>query len=270
MKANVIYGLIVGALIFIPLERVFALRKDQRIFRTGWRADIIHFLFTRTLSDILTFVFVGSFILLVHWIVSPTFQATVAAQNRFWQFLEAVLVANVGGYVGHRLAHEVPFLWRFHSVHHSISEMDWLAAARVHPLDQIVTKALTIVPLYLLGFSKATFGAYIGLATIHAVFIHANVRIKFGPMRWLIGSPEFHHWHHSADAEAHNKNFAGELPLLDLLFGTCYLPKGRMPERYGVSEPVPVGYVGQMLYPFRGRKQQQGLNKTTTLLPHQP
>ncbi|MGH9969872.1 MAG: sterol desaturase family protein [Pyrinomonadaceae bacterium] len=255
MKANVIYGLIVGALIFVPLERLFALHRDQRILRRGWRADIIHFLFTRTLSDICTFLFVGFLVVLAHWFVSPAFQAAVASQNHLLQFAEALLIANVGGYVGHRLSHEVPFLWRFHSVHHSISEMDWLAAARVHPLDQIVTKALTIVPLYILGFSKATFGAYIGLATFHAVFIHANVRFKFGPLRWLIGSPEFHHWHHSAEPEAHNKNFAGELPLLDLLFGTYYLPRGRMPEKYGTSEPVPAGYFGQMLHPFRRRLQ---------------
>jgi sterol desaturase/sphingolipid hydroxylase (fatty acid hydroxylase superfamily) len=251
MKANVIYGLVVAALIFIPLERVFALRRDQKIFRRGWRTDMIHFLFTRTIADVFTFLFVGSLIVLLHWLVSPSFQALVASQHGLLQFVEAVLVANIGGYIGHRLSHEVPVLWRFHSVHHSISEMDWLAAARVHPLDQIVTKALTIVPLYILGFSKTTFGAYLGLATFHAVFIHANVRFRFGPLRWLIGTPEFHHWHHSKDSEAHNKNYAGELPLLDVLFGTFYLPKDRMPEEYGTSEPVPTGYFGQMLHPFR-------------------
>jgi sterol desaturase/sphingolipid hydroxylase (fatty acid hydroxylase superfamily) len=257
MKANVIYGLIVGALIFIPLERLFALHKDQKILRRGWRADVIHFLFTRILADGCAFIVVGSLVLLAHSMVNTEFQSAVASQNRALQFIEAVLVANIGAYIGHRLSHQVPFLWRFHSIHHSSSEMDWLAAARVHPLDQIVTKALTIVPLYVLGFSKATFAAYIGLATIHAVFIHANVRFKFGPLRWLIGSPEFHHWHHSADPEAHNKNFAGELPLLDLLFGTSYLPRGRRPQRYGVTEPVPIGYVGQMVYPFR-RSAQSG------------
>jgi len=251
MKANVIYGLLVAAAIFIPLERLFSLRKTQRVFRNGWRTDVIHFLFTRFLSDAAAFVAVGAFILLIHSFISSEFQAAVAAQNRVLQFIEAVLIANLGAYFGHRLSHEIPFLWRFHSVHHSSSEMDWLAAARIHPLDQIVTKTLTIVPLYVLGFSKATFGAYLGLATFHAVFIHANVRFKFGKLRWLIGSPRFHHWHHSNDPEAHNKNYAGELPLLDLIFGTYYLPEDRMPERYGVSEPVPSSYFGQMLYPFR-------------------
>jgi sterol desaturase/sphingolipid hydroxylase (fatty acid hydroxylase superfamily) len=201
-------------------------------------------------------VFVGALILLLHWLVSPSFQAAVASQNRGLQFVEAVLIANVGGYVGHRLSHEVPFLWRFHCVHHSVSEMDWLAAARVHPLDQIVTKALTILPLYLMGFSKATFGAYLGLATFHAVLIHANVRFRFGPLRYLIATPQFHHWHHSADLEAYNKNYAGELPLLDMMLGTFHLPKDRLPNTYGVREIIPIGYVGQLLYPFRRRTTQ--------------
>src|SRR5215510_6785638 len=124
MKANVIYGLIVGALVFIPLERVLALHKEQKIFRRGWRADVIHFLFTRTLADATTFIFVGKIIFLIHSLVSPQLQAAVAAQNRAVQFAEAVLVANVGAYFGHRLSHQIPFLWRFHSVHHSTSEMD--------------------------------------------------------------------------------------------------------------------------------------------------
>jgi len=195
-------------------------------------------------------------VLILHWFVSPSFQASVASQKPLLQFVEAVLIANIGGYWGHRLSHEIPFLWRFHSVHHSIAEMDWLAAVRVHPLDQIVTKSLIIVPLYVLGFSKSTFGVYLGLATLHAVFIHSNVRFRFTRLRWLLGTPAFHHWHHSDEPEAHNKNYAGELPLLDLIFGTYYLPKDRIPEKYGTSESVPTGYFGQMVYPFRKRSQQ--------------
>ena len=250
MRGEVFYGLIVGALIFIPLERLFGLRRPQRIFRRGWLTDVAHFLFTRTIANIATFIFVGAAILLLHSFVSPEFQAAVAKQNTALQFLEAVVIANFGGYFGHRLEHQIPFLWRFHSVHHSIAEMDWLAAARLHPLDQVVTKVLTIVPLYMLGFSKATFGAYLGLATFHAVLIHANVRFKFGPLRWFIASPQFHHWHHSNEPQAHNKNFAGELPLLDLLFRTFYLPDDKMPTRYGISERVPTRYFRQLTYPF--------------------
>ena len=248
---NALFGLIVGASIFIPLERWFPLHKGQKTFRKGWFTDLLHFLFTRSLANICTFIIIGSLIFVIHWFVSPSFQAEVAQQSRSLQFLEAVLIANVGGYAGHRLSHEIPFLWKFHSVHHSISEMDWLAAARVHPLDQIVTKALTILPLYAMGFSKATFGAYLGIALFQAVLIHANVNFNFGPLRWLITTPQFHHWHHSNQREASNKNYAGELPLLDMLFGTFYLPKNEMPTTYGLQEQAPRGYFRQLLFPFK-------------------
>jgi sterol desaturase/sphingolipid hydroxylase (fatty acid hydroxylase superfamily) len=248
---NALFGLVVGALIFIPLERLFPLRREQKIFRRGWLTDLAHFLFTHILANVCTFVVIGVLIFLLHWLVSPAFQLAVASQSRMVQFFEAVLIANLGAYVGHRLAHEIPFLWKFHALHHSITEMDWLAAARLHPLDQIVTRALTIIPLYVLGFSKATFGAYLGIAVFQAVLIHANLKINFGPLRWLITTPQFHHWHHSNEPEALNKNFAGELPVLDMLFGTFYLPKDRTPTRYGLSETIPTGYLKQMFYPFK-------------------
>jgi sterol desaturase/sphingolipid hydroxylase (fatty acid hydroxylase superfamily) len=238
--------------VFVPLERLFALRPRQRVFRRGWSNDVVHFLLNGFLIQAGTFVVLAIFVILLHRVVRPEFQAAVAAQAPWLQFFEAVLIADLGGYVGHRLTHRVPFLWRFHAVHHSIEEMDWLAAARVHPLDQTFTRSLTILPLYLMGFTKATFGFYIAFATVQAIFIHANVRFTFGPLRWLFATPEFHHWHHSNDLAAYNKNFSAQLPLLDVLFGTAYLPKGKRPETYGTGEPVPPGYWKQMCWPFTG------------------
>jgi sterol desaturase/sphingolipid hydroxylase (fatty acid hydroxylase superfamily) len=251
MRGNFIFGFIVAALVFVPLERLFALRPQQRVFRRGWRADIMHFLINRFLVDAGIFIFVGTAAIILHALISPRFHAAVASQPRYLQFVEALLVADIGGYVGHRLTHSIPWLWRFHAVHHSIEEMDWLAAARLHPLDQTFTRGLAIIPLFLLGFTRATFGFYLVIAAFQAIFIHSNVRLRFPFLRWLIATPEFHHWHHSADAVAHNKNFAGQLPLLDLIFGTAYLPKRRMPQKYGISEQLPAGYLKQMMWPFR-------------------
>jgi sterol desaturase/sphingolipid hydroxylase (fatty acid hydroxylase superfamily) len=82
---------------------------------------------------------------------------------------------------------------------------------------------------------------------------HANVRVRFGPLRWVVGGPEFHHWHHAAQPSAYNRNFAAQVPLIDLVFGTLYMPKGQTPDRYGVDEQVPGSYLGQLLYPLRRR-----------------
>src|SRR5882724_11681355 len=88
------FGLLVVALIFVPLERIFALHRSQKVFRKGWATDIIHFLLNRFLTDVGLFVIVGPVILFLHFVVSAKFQAAVAAQPRLLQFLEAVLIAE--------------------------------------------------------------------------------------------------------------------------------------------------------------------------------
>jgi hypothetical protein len=84
---------------------------------------------------------------------------------------------------------------------------------------------------------------------------HANVRFNFGLLRWVMARTQFHHWHHGADREAVDKNFAVHLSLLDRLFGTCYLPGDRWPSSYGLAggKPVPSGYVRQFFDPFRSK-----------------
>ncbi len=245
-----IVALFILFVVFTPIERIFALHREKKIFRKGFRTDVLHFLFNRFLTDIGSFIAIVIIAVLFSWVVNQEFQAAVASQPFWLQFLEAVLIVNICGYFAHRLAHTVPFLWKFHSVHHSSEELDWLAAARLHPLDQIFSRALTFVPLYVLGFTKEVFGIYIVLATLHAIFIHSNTRFKLKFLRGIITTPTYHHWHHSNHTEAFNKNFAGQLPVLDLLFGTYYLPKEKMPETYGISEPMPKGYLAQLKYPF--------------------
>lgn len=243
-------ALFIFFVIFTPLERAFALHKEQKIFREGWRTDVVHFLLNRFLTDAGTFVVIVLLAVFWHWIVNPEFQARVAAQPFIIQFLQAVLIGDLCGYFYHRLAHSSPTLWRFHAVHHSSAQMDWLAAARSHPVDQILAHAFPFVPLYALGFTKETFGSYLILMVFIAVLNHANVRFRFPFLRLLIVTPEYHHWHHSDDAQARNKNFSGQLPLLDWIFGTFYLPKNKTPQTYGISEPMPQGYLAQMKFPF--------------------
>jgi sterol desaturase/sphingolipid hydroxylase (fatty acid hydroxylase superfamily) len=91
---------------------------------------------------------------------------------------------------------------------------------------------------------------------VQATFIHANVRFEFGWLRWLLATPQFHHWHHSAETVAVDKNFAVHLPALDWLFGTYYLPKGRWPSSYGLTTGLtpPRGYLRQFIFPWLPRR----------------
>ena len=184
-------------------------------------------------------------------LVSEGVRAAIRSQPLWLQLVELLLLADLGFYAVHRLFHSVPALWRIHQIHHSIEEMDWLAAARVHPVDQILTKGASLLPCFALGFSEWAIAAFALAYHWHSLLLHSNVRLSFGPLDWLIASPNFHHWHHCRDREAWDRNFAGQLSLWDHLFGTAFLPKGRTAERFGIGESVPEGYAGQLVHPFR-------------------
>lgn len=167
------------------------------------------------------------------------------------ELLLGLFVADLLGYAQHRLFHRGR-LWRFHAVHHASERLDWLAAARVHPVNELLGRLLQAVPLLLLGFDPRVFAVVAPLLTLYAVLLHADVRWTYGPLRYVIASPVFHRWHHSADREALDRNFAGFFPVIDLAFGTFHMPAGRLPERLGVrGERVPGGFLAQLAWPFR-------------------
>jgi sterol desaturase/sphingolipid hydroxylase (fatty acid hydroxylase superfamily) len=158
-----------------------------------------------------------------------------------------LLLADLFGYWVHRLKHRGGILWRVHSVHHSSERLDWLAAARAHPLEEVVTVALAFVPLFLAG-ARIEWLAPIGpILLLHAIVLHARVPFRYGPLRFVLVSPAFHRWHHAKGARC---NYAGLFSFWDLLFGTFHLP-GALPAETGIAEPMPEGFLGQLAYPFR-------------------
>ena len=244
-------GLLLIVLIFVPLERMLARRPEQRVFRRGWMNDVIYLLLNGQVTSFCLGVLIVGMTMTAGWLVPVSVRAAAGGQPYWMQIVEVIVLADLGVYFAHRAFHAVPWLWRFHAIHHSSEELDWLAATRVHPLDQIVTRGLSLLPVFTLGFSDVAIGAYMILYGWQSVLIHSNVRINFGPLRWLLASPEFHHWHHSRDRGARDKNFASQLPLLDVLFGTFHMPRGQMPSKYGLDQPIPATYPAQLLYPFR-------------------
>ena len=242
--------ILLAALVFLPLERLFAIERGRKLLRRNWRVDVVHLLATGILirlglTAVLIMLLPASAAL-----VPGSLHAAITAQPVWLQFVEVLLIADLGFYLAHRTFHAVPFLWRIHSIHHSIEQMDWLAAHRVHPIDQSLTKAASMLPVFALNFDPAAIAAFALLYQWQSLLIHSNVRIDYGPLRWVLASPHFHHWHHANEEEAWDRNFAGQLPLWDFLFGTLHMPKGRMPTRYGLDAPVPDTYIGQLVYPF--------------------
>jgi len=245
-----VLDLLVLALVFVPLERAFALVRAQRILRFGWRTDLAHFFVSHLLVQVLALLTLAPATLLLGGVVSPRLQAWVAAQPLLLQFALALVIADLFQYGVHRAFHRVPWLWRFHAIHHSSREMDWLAGSRLHLVDVIVTRAITFMPLFVLGFAPRALMAYLVFVAFQAVALHANLRFRFGWLRWLFATPAFHHWHHAVAPV--DKNFAIHLPLIDRLFGTAFEPGG-FPEHYGtLGNRVPEGWGRQLLWPLRG------------------
>ena len=244
-------GILLTALIFLPLERVFTMHPEQKVLRRAWFNDLVYWVANGQIIGLALAALVSGIVIASGWLVGPSVREAVASQPYWLQFIEALILSDIGFYFTHRAFHTIPWLWKFHSVHHSIEELDWLAAARVHPIDQIITKGVSLLPVFALGFSDAVISAYMALYAWQSVFIHSNVNIKFGPLRWVLASPEFHHWHHSKDRETRDRNFAGQLPFLDVMFGTLHMPQGQLPSAYGIDTPMPQNYLLQLAHPFR-------------------
>src|SRR5215216_5455614 len=164
-----------AALVFVPLEKRFALRR-QKTFRPGLLTDLTHILVNSALTAIAVITLVVAAAIPFIWVRRMDLVGGLPA----WAAITlAVGVVSVANYWGHRLTHAVPFLWRFHSVHHSIEQMDWVASGRLHPPDQAFTQAFTVFPLVLLGYGAGVFGGTAVVITLLALFQHANVRLRY-------------------------------------------------------------------------------------------
>ena len=241
-------SLIGTAAIFVPMERLFG-RREQPIFRSGWKTDLSYFFISTLAVQISTLLTMKPAMVFFAWAQFESVQSFVRSLPRVLQFFLIMLSTDIVQYWVHRVFHMVPWLWKFHAVHHSTDAMDWLAGSRLHIVEQVVVRALSFLPVFILGFAEPPMIAYVIFITFHATFIHANVRWDYGPFRWLLATPKFHHWHHAIEREAIDKNFAVHFPLLDLLFGTFYLPD-QWPSGYGVHDKVPRGWLRQLFYPF--------------------
>lgn len=254
-----VLGVLSTAALFVPLERAFALRREQGPFRRGWLTDTQYFFMSHALVQLMSVLVLAPAVALGDALAVPAMQRAVQSLPLLVQFALCVLLADLAQYWVHRAFHAVPWLWRFHEVHHSAERMDWIAGSRLHLVDVVVTRGLVLLPLIVAGFDQRAVFAYLALVSFHAVFIHAN----FAPRaRWLerwIAMPRFHHWHHAIDKAAVDRNFAVHLPMLDRWFGTHYLPGDAWPQGYGVpGVHAPDGYVRQLVWPLRRREATSG------------
>jgi sterol desaturase/sphingolipid hydroxylase (fatty acid hydroxylase superfamily) len=248
--------LLILVMIFVPLERLFA-AHPQKVFRKAIGVDLVYYFLSSLLPAALLSIPVGLLAWGVHHVVPGGLLATTAALPLWARAVAGLVAGEIGYYWGHRLSHEIPFLWRFHSIHHSAEHVDFLVNSRAHPVDMVFSRFCGLVPIYVLGLGGplGPSGSFVPvLVTLVGMtwgfFVHANVRWRFGPLEWLISTPAFHHWHHTLDGPI-NHNYSSTLPWLDWLFGTHYLPKNEWPAAYGIDEKLPDSVIGQLAHPLR-------------------
>lgn len=245
--------------VFVPLEHAFAARPGK-FLRKGIATDLGYYFVSGLISTALLSLPVAGLAWAVRSLV-PTGVLTASAALPLWARAVLGMVAGeVGYYWGHRLSHESPFLWRFHAIHHSAEDVDFLVNTRAHPVDLVFGRLCGLAPIYILGLGGpiGAEGAAVPvlvalIGTFWGFFIHANLRWRFGAVEWLISTPAFHHWHHTKRGPI-NRNYASTLPWIDLLFGTFHLPGDALPDEYGIKAELPETLAEQILHPLLPEK----------------
>lgn len=253
--------LLILALIFFPLERLFALHR-HKTFHKSFGSDVGYYFINGLVPGLL----LAGPMSLVAWagyhIVPYSVHAVVTAWPLWLRAVAALVISEIGFYWGHRWTHAIPFLWRFHSIHHSAEHVYFLISARAHPFDNAFIKLCGLVPVYIIGIGNplTPSGNLVPLlvvlfGTVWGFFIHSNLRWRFGPLEWLVSTPGFHHWHHTLN-DHKDRNFASMLPVMDVIFGTMHLPARTWPSAYGIEAKLPATLGAQLMYPLHADAAQ--------------
>jgi sterol desaturase/sphingolipid hydroxylase (fatty acid hydroxylase superfamily) len=232
-----------------PLERLWR-RHPVGVRRLALRTDLAY----AVASPALQFVGLVAALVLgvvsLAWLPGLALRPVVGLLPGWLRTATGILLFDLLVYWTHRWSHTVPLFWRFHAIHHSTRHLDWVSGFRAHPLD-----GAFIAPAFAFalaaGFDPEITGALAVLQFVVGIWAHLNVRWRLRTLRFLVLTPDFHHWHHANEPAAINTNFSTLLPVWDLLFGTFHMPDGPGPQRYGVDDPVPTSIVAQLLHPFR-------------------
>lgn len=240
--------------VFIPLEHLFSV-EPRKFWRRGLGADLGYYFLNGLATSALLSLPVALLAATAHRLIAPGFLETMASLPIWARAVLGLVAGETGYYWGHRLSHEIPILWRFHAIHHSAEDVDYLTNTRAHPLDMVFGRFCGLVPMYLLGLAgpvgaEGTLLPVVVMlfGTVWGFFVHSNVNWRLGPLEWVVSTPAFHHWHHTKSGPI-NKNYASTLPWLDRLFGTHHLPDS-FPSDYGIQAPMPEAMVDQLVHPF--------------------
>lgn len=239
------------ALLFVVLEFVRPARLQPR-FRRGWIADAfyvpLHYLIRVAVN-----VTIASLLAEAGRGFLPARATHLLAGRPLWlQALVLIFVLDLFFYGMHRLKHRWTWWWRLHETHHSSPQLDWLASARFHPFEKLLDRVVFLLPLTVLGPSEAAIVVWSAADVFFGIMNHANVRLRLGPLIYVLVGPEMHRWHHARDPLEAGCNYGNNLSIFDWIFGTARVP-AHDPAAFGIEDDgYPYGSLfRQTLYAFR-------------------
>jgi sterol desaturase/sphingolipid hydroxylase (fatty acid hydroxylase superfamily) len=249
--------------VLTPLELLWPARR-KKLFRKGWTTDLGYYFVNNYIPSIIILPGLAVLGWALHSLVPQSFYGFMGDLPLLARLGIALVAGEIGYYWAHRLSHETPLLWRFHAVHHSAEELDWMVSSRGHPLDVAFSHFCGLAPIYALGLVQPTPQnpdivsiLFVIFGRIWGFLIHANVRGRIPGFQHILSTPGFHQWHHTKTDHV-DRNYASILSCLDVIFGTFYLPK-EPPAEYGISSPMPNDLIGQLAEPFAPRRSETDL-----------
>jgi ornithine lipid hydroxylase len=180
------------------------------------------------------------------------------------QVLLGLVVAEFGLYWVHRMAHEWPWWWRFHAVHHSVRRLWLVNTGRFHFVDSLDSVLAALLLMVLCGLSLEAIVWVSALTAYVGVLTHCNVDMRCGWLSGIFNTPNLHRLHHAAEEGLGNCNYGENLMLWDRLFGTFRDPSLGEVGSIGIREHMPAGFLAQLVVPFRWRRHQASWRAATT------
>ena len=258
-------------LVIVVLGLLFWLAEWLMPYRTEWnqpQGDLSNDVISGTVAYIIMPIFLKPlYIAMLAW---ATAWLAIAAGGSLWpsdwplvaQVVLMLLLGDAGRYWGHRLAHEIPALWRFHAVHHSAKRLWWWNATRQHPVDKAWFTFTEMLFPVLLGADGLVLALYLGVPATCGFAQHCNINLKLGRLYWFFNVVELHRWHHSKHVQESDNNYGNNLIVYDRLFGTYYHPERQSSSNRKVGDigllntDYPQNYLGQLTAPLH-----KGLDK---------
>ncbi len=246
------------------LELVFPWRRNQAVIREDFWLDGFYMFFNFFLFSLIGYNAVSNVAVEAFSDFLGLFgiENLVAIQVASWpawsQFLLLFVVADFIQWNVHRMLHHSPWLWEFHKVHHSVEEMGFAAHLRYHWMETVVYKSVQYIPLAMIGFGLDDFFILHLVTIVIGHLNHANVKITYGPLKYVLNNPVMHLWHHAKELPegSHGVNYGISLSLWDYLFGTAYIPNENAHEPLGFEnlERFPKTFWNQLTYPWNKKK----------------